>query len=106
MKRLTSMILTLCMVFAWMPMAAFAAGTGSIPTEIWVSGVDILQDSDKTLECGGGTAVYEESSNTLTLNAAKITAREGREGAGIYANGDLNIVLGGNNLIDLSLIHI
>ncbi|RGU91670.1 hypothetical protein DWW31_13730 [Clostridium sp. AF15-17LB] len=104
MKRLTSMILALCMVFAWMPMAAFAAGTGSIPTEIWVSGVDILQDSDKTLECGGGTAVYEESSNTLTLNAAKITAREGREGAGIYANGDLNIVHGGNNLIDSTVV--
>ena len=58
----------------------------------------------KPLTCGDGTAVYEESSNTLTLNAAKITAREGREGAGIYATGDLNIVLSGKNLIDSTVV--
>ena len=104
MKRLTSMLLALCMVFAWMPMAAFAAGSGTNPTEIWVNGVDILRDSDKTLECGGGTADYEESSNTLILNSAAITAREGREGAGIYANGDLKIVLHGSSFIDSSVV--
>ena len=102
--QILSFMLSLTILFSMTGMnTVLAAGTGSIPTEIWVNGVDILQDSDKTLECGG-TAVYEESSNTLTLNAAEITAREGREGAGIYATGDLNIVLSGTNLINGTIV--
>lgn len=93
MKRLMSMLLALCLVFALMPATALAAGT--IPTEIWVNGSDILQDSDRTLECGSGTVLYEESSNTLTLNAAIIDTVYQNESTGIYANGDLNIVVNG-----------
>lgn len=105
-NKLLPFVLSLTMLFSMTGMnTAVAAGTKSIPTEIWVNGADILQDSDKTFTCGEGTAVYEESSNTLTLNAVEITAREGREGAGIYANGDLNIVLSGNNLIDSTVVR-
>ena len=107
-KKLFTLFLALCMVLTLMPVSVLADTSGgdgqNKPTEIWVNGVNILTDEDKTLTCGDGTAVYEESSNTLTLNAAKITAREGREGAGIYATGDLNIVLSGNNLIDSTVV--
>ena len=96
MKRLMSMLLALCMVLAWMPATALAAGTGTIPTEIWVNGADILQDSDRTLECGSGTAVYEQISNTLTLNAAVIDTVYQNESTGIFADGDLNIVVNGD----------
>ena len=107
-KKLFTLFLALCMVLTLMPVSVLADTSGgdgqNKPTEIWVNGVNILTDEDKTLTCGDGTAVYEESSNTLTLNAAKITAREGREGAGIYATGDLNIVLSGKNLIDSTVV--
>ena len=84
-----------------LPFAPFdLTRTEGVPTEIWVNSADILQDSDKTIECGSGMAVYEESSHTLTLNNAAITACEGREGAGIYANGDLRIVLNGSSSIN------
>lgn len=88
-----SFVLSLVMLFNVIGMnTVHAAEMETIPSKIWVNGEDILKDADKTLECGG-TAIYEESSNTLTLNAAVIDTVYQSESAGIFANGDLNIVV-------------
>ncbi len=46
---------------------------GNSKEEIWVNGVNILEDADRTVECGGGTAVYDAASRTLTLSDTDIT---------------------------------
>lgn len=74
-----------------LPATAFAAS----PTELWVNGTDIITDADHVVECGEGTAIYDPDSNTLTLNNAVVT--QDHSSSGIYADGDLNIVLEGEN---------
>lgn len=95
MKRRIGLLFALCMVLALTPTAALAGGPGTAPSEIWVNGSNLLLETDNTLQCGGGTAVYEESSQTLTLSGASITAAYPTQSAGIYANGDLNLVING-----------
>ena len=65
-----------------------------------MNGVNMLNDP-YTVECGedGGYASYDKDSNTLTLRDAIITEGHTVYGGayGIYADGDLNIVLEGTS---------
>ena len=68
------------------------------PTEVYVNGVDIKSDSVPG-------ASYDAATNTLTLNGADLsTGHEygNRLGAVIYADGDLNLVLEGENTVTAS----
>lgn len=66
-----------------------------------------LQAENRTVACGGGTAVYNPADNTLTLDNAEITEVYTYESedayfsytSGIYVVGDLTIVLEGDNTI-------
>lgn len=69
---------------------------------LYVNGENILEATDYTVQCGSGEASYDAATNTLTLNNATITnAKPATESSeirvGIYAVGDLTIVLEGNN---------
>ena len=66
-KTLICMLLAVCLMWTVWPEQASADG-GSI----MVNGVDILQAVDRTVPCGGGSAVYDEGTNTLTLKDAEI----------------------------------
>ncbi len=66
-RRVFYFLLVLCFVFIFQPGTVSAAGE-----QIRVKGVDILKDSDRTVECGGGTASYNPDTKTLTLNNAVI----------------------------------
>ena len=73
---------------------------------LYVDGVNILTDVDNTITCGG-TASYDPSTNTLTLNGATITApytttTVGKDqiSCGIYAEGDLIINLIGTSTVE------
>ena len=75
---------------------------------LYVDGVDMLTDVDNTITCGSGTAAYDPSTNTLTLNGATIasaytttaTTSDGKQiSCGIYAEGDLNIILSGTSTV-------
>lgn len=101
-KRVIGLLLALVLLMSLLPAGAMASGGEgeSGLTELWVNGENMLNDP-YTVECGedGGTASYDAVSNTLTLRDAIIT--EGYKiygGAyGIYADGDLNIVLEGTS---------
>ena len=75
---------------------------------LWVNGKDILQAENRTVACGGGTAVYNPADNTLTLTNAEITEAYtyipedsyfDPITSGIYIDGALTIVLNGENTI-------
>lgn len=68
--RILSFVLSLALLVGLIPTTAFAATT----EELWVNGVNIMVDDDKTVECGEGTAVYDEATATLTLTNATITS--------------------------------
>ena len=101
-RRFFTLLLGLCTVLM-LPMAVSAAE----PTEIIVNGEDILLAENNTVVCGKGSAVYDESTNTLTLTDATITQISTGSGSGavndqgaVKFDGDLNIVLNGVNKID------
>lgn len=64
-----------------------------------VNSEDITTATNNTIVCGSGTAVYDVGTKTLTLNNATITSPDGREGAGISSQHELNIVVNGENVI-------
>ncbi len=68
--RILSFVLSLALLVGLIPTTAFAATT----EELWVNGVNIMVDDDKTVKCGEGTAVYDEATATLTLTNATITS--------------------------------
>ncbi|MEG0830123.1 MAG: LPXTG cell wall anchor domain-containing protein [Anaerovoracaceae bacterium] len=76
---------------------------GETKNEVWVNGVNIAAESDNTVDCGSGTAVYNNKANTLTLNNAKITTVN-KAGHGIEnkRDEDFEIILNGSNSIDIS----
>lgn len=75
--------------------------------QLWVNGENILEATDYTVQCGDGTAKYDATTNTLTLDNATITEVYTYESedayfsytSGIYVVGDLTIVLEGDNTI-------
>ena len=90
-----SMALAFSMTLGVCSFTAFA----NEPEELWVNGVNILVDDDKTVECGEGTAVYDEDTNTLTLDNATIDTAKNYTGIYDYRDGALNIMLTGRNAI-------
>lgn len=75
--------------------------TALTPTEVYVNGVDIKSGSSVT------GASYDAATNTLTLNGANLSKghvynEDYGVGAVIYVNGDLNIVLVGENTVTAS----
>lgn len=101
-KRVIGLLLALVLLMSLLPAGAMASGGEgeSGLTELWVNGVNMLNDP-YTVECGedGGYASYDKDSNTLTLRDAIITEGHTVYGGayGIYADGDLNIVLEGTS---------
>ena len=104
-KKLFTIAIALCMVFTMIPVGVFQietawATSGDTPASVKVGGVEMVGDN-VTYYKNGGTkgsaddynAMYEPSKNTLTLNNFFYQGEQN----GIYANGDLNIVLHGNN---------
>lgn len=92
-KRVSAVLLTLVVLGGLMPLNVSAAA----PTTVYVNGENIVTAEDNTVACGTGTAVYNSATNTLTLIDAEITAAY--NSSGIYADGDLMIVLEGENTI-------
>lgn len=74
------------------------------PTKVYVNGVNLLEEED-----GVPGAVYDPDTSTLTLNGANLSKGhvyykydDYDIGAVIYADGDLNIVLEGENTVTAS----
>lgn len=99
-KRWIGVLLCMLLCIGMLPTMAFAANV----TSIQVNGTDILSAENNTVPCGSGSAVYDPATNTLTLNNAEITstASGNTEGAISFDNGDLKIVLVGENTITSS----
>lgn len=93
--KAVSMALAFSMTLGVCSFTAFA----DEPEELWVNGVNILVDDDKTVECGEGTAVYDEDTNTLTLDNATIDTAKNYTGIYDYRDDALNIMLTGRNAI-------
>lgn len=101
-KRVIGLLLALVLLMSLLPAGAMASGgEGDLPlTKLWVDGVNMLESGDDPITitlAGGGTASYADG--TLTLNDAIITEGHTVYGGayGIYADGDLNIVLEGTS---------
>lgn len=98
LRRFGTGILATLMVFGMSAVTSInvhAANSG----EVWVNGIDITNTPDNTVTCGSGTAVYEPSTATLTLNNATITERNDFWRAVGAEDTDLIISLIGNNTI-------
>lgn len=92
-NKVFAALLSLLLLAGLMPENVFAAA----PAAVYVNGVDILSAQDYTVVCGDGKAVYDPAAYTLTLTDADITTAY--NSSGIYADGDLTIVLEGDNTI-------
>lgn len=97
--NLTLAVFALFMLsFFLQPEKAEAAGV----TELTIGNEDMLTDADHTIQCGGGTAVYDPAADTLTLNNATIDCTFGQADSTIGAvefRGSLKLVLNGENKI-------
>lgn len=82
-----SAILALSMTLGMCQFTVFADDS----VELWVNGVNILEEDDNAVACGEGTAVYDEETNTLTLENAIIES--GEQYTGICHHGTLEDVL-------------
>ena len=87
--------------FAEMSVEDMPAPASAVEYKIWVNGEEFTSDK-LTINCGGGTAVYDPATGNITLNSAVIT--QVKSGYGIYSNENLKmtITLNGNNSITLS----
>lgn len=93
-SRTLVVLLSMLFIIGLTPVAALA----NTSTGIKVNGVDILNASNYTVECGEGTAVYDPVANMLTLDNATITRTDTQIPISFY-NGDLTILLKGENTI-------
>lgn len=98
-SRALTALLSLMLIIGLLTTTVFMVDAAVvIPTTVQVNGVDILKAPNHTVQCGNGTATYDLSSNTLTLDHADITTANSNN-SGIYADGDLIIVLEADNTI-------
>ena len=89
------------LIMSMIPAAALAADDDGYG--LWVDGTEVTVDNaDNVL--GDDTVSYNAETKTLTLNGAEIdTAHtDGSYTSGIYAEGDINIVLRGSSSINIS----
>ena len=70
-------------------------------SKLVVGGTTVVENSQTTENTSGQGWSYDVDSNTLTLNEATINGTDttGHVGAGIYAEGDLTIVLEGSSTV-------
>ena len=106
-QKFLSFALCATLVGVCIPQIGYAAAS----EYLYVNGVDILKESSHVVSCGGGTAYFDETTNTLTLTNAEITTGFGR--AGYYSaitayssnilgfDGVVNIECRGSNRINL-----
>lgn len=81
-KKILYLFLAVC--FMWIVQPETVSADGGIR----VNGTDILQAADHTIQCGNGTAKYDSSTKTLTLNHAEITG--GNAGKSLVNGIDIN----------------
>ncbi|BAK99799.1 putative surface layer protein [Oscillibacter valericigenes Sjm18-20] len=98
-KRLTSVLLCLCMALTLLPTAVLASDTTGY--NVWIGGVQVTSTNASDV-LGDGTVSYSAQSGTLTLKNAAVTGAytDGSESAAIYAgdkDADLTIVLTGDS---------
>ena len=96
-KRIASLFVAAVMVLGICPVASFAS-----TKQIWIGGKQVTAKNAEDV-FGDGSVSYDRTTETLTLNNARIS-----EGSvideinyGIYTDGNLNIVLNGNSSIYL-----
>ena len=102
-KEMLIILLSLVMSIGMMTVPAFAEEdeTVDMPEKIYVSGVLVTEENAGDI-LGNGTASYDKESNVLSLNHATIEggyAPDEESMIGIYADGDLDIVISGDNTI-------
>ncbi|MBO4863741.1 MAG: Ig-like domain-containing protein [Eubacterium sp.] len=105
-KRVIAVIVALAVAVGFMPAAPVNAE--ATPYGVWVNGIQF--DSDNlTIACGEGTAEYDATTNTLTLNNAEINTAVQKdflfEGFKMYCliycnEKNLNIKLQGKTILD------
>ena len=107
MKRKILMLALLTAVFALL-LCVGAGAYDSLSGKLLVNDTDIITAANNTVQCGEGTAVYDSSTQTLTLTDATITVPDEPNvssycqsaiSVGSSLNLDLNIVLVGENKI-------
>lgn len=104
LSKLLAILLTVAMTLSIMVLSPLGVSASTSTPKLWVNGVDIIADDDNTIECGGGTAVYDIPTTTLTLTNALITtgsSATNTKHVGIHAMeiSTLNIMLNGTNTI-------
>ncbi|WP_125116614.1 beta strand repeat-containing protein [Agathobaculum sp. Marseille-P7918] len=109
-RRMISILCVLCLVVAMLPPVTASAAA---PTTLTVGGTNVLDgggcwktNADGTLTTDGASesdynVKYDKDSNTLTLKDATINGTNTiyHVGAGIFASGDLTIVLEGSSTV-------
>lgn len=105
--RILSILCVLCLVAAMLPATAWAAA----PTTLTVGGTNVLSGGCWTTDGSGKLTATDSTTNynvkydsatvTLTLKDATINGTDttGHVGAGIFASGDLTIVLEGSSTV-------
>ena len=106
-QRILATLLSLCLLVGLLPSVALAEEytTETTPQNLYVNNVALLDEGLLTEGHVDGVAYFQET-NTLYLSNINIAygyIYQDSKTAGIYADGDLNIVLSGTNLIDKSL---
>lgn len=92
-RRTLTVLLALVLIIGMQPTTVFAANTATVQ----ING-QVLQDNTP-VQCGEGTAVLDEGSGTLTLNNATINQDTTNDYPVRVSNGDLKIILIGENTI-------
>ena len=101
-KKLWAILLSIAIVLTMMPAMAFAGGTETY--DLWVGGIKVTSENADDI-FDNGTASYDAASNTLALNGTDIDQAYTSSDyytSGIYADGDININLTGDNSINVS----
>ena len=106
-RRIISILLTVFMVVALMPTAAFAGTVTNYG--IWVGATEVTSANMEGVTGAGitGTVTYDAATNTLTLNNANITKTNNYNFAissEIIVSKDLNINLVGSNTITVDAL--
>lgn len=94
-------LLSLLLLMSLMPASSLAADASEYG--IWVDGTAVTADNAENV-LGNDTVSYNVNTNTLTLSGVTIDnpSISSFYSSGIYAEGDIKIILNGNNSINIS----
>lgn len=101
-RKLLYVNVIICLVLVLFQIFTLSSNVKAADAVIGVNGVNILLEESKMVQCGEGVALYDNVTQTLTLDNATISQPYKLTGIGIHANTDLKIVLKGNNIIRAS----